>query len=769
MTENASTSGIRGAWAPRIVVVSGTAAWALLTLTFAGLGSSPRDAALVAIGIVIQWATGTILWTAVRRGLAPLLEALGVGLVLGPILAVLAGVVGNAVVNWAWWWLLPSVGAGIVWWTRRFNVHRQSADGHNISGLWWPVAAGFVVGLALLWLNLRRYPLSWQGVWDRYHPDMIFFEALSYSVANFGPSDSIFMVGGDIRYHWLTYAWSGQLSSAFDAAPFMVLTRVLPVVALLGLVLLAVALVDLVARDQSNRARMWARWIAVALVIPGGYLGAVNGTLLNFDSPSQALTSAWVLAWTVVAVVVVTRPQVGIWLWMTLALLAFAITGGKVSAGVVIGAGIAIAALVGVFLRRTWWRALLTAAVITVFAVGLAGLLFAWGSASPGDLRFLQWDGRASTIQGLNSSTGPRGVFLGTAGLLVAMTARWAGGVFLLGDGRWRARPEPWLGVGLVLAGVLPVILFAQGVNETWFALTASAPLAVLSAVGITVGWEKAGLGRGIAVGALLAGVVGFLAVSYIWTDQVWESGLGRFWSPWIGLAVAGFAGLLAALMRRQKAALTFIAVAVLVLIVEAALSRGTPIVAAAVGGARDGAGIRASQLADPGLVGTSEVDGAGAPAQQPNEDPLGLEPDQPAPAPADARPVHAWSPDHQAAAEFLRNEAGTGDVIVTNEVDAFLVPALTRRQAFISGSPYQALYGSTAAAELIPGRLAENAAFLEARDPAIANEVCDSGARWVWFAADRTPSINPDSLGAVALSNDSVTIIRLNSTTCPR
>lgn len=750
------------------MAISAIAAWALLALIFVGLGSGLRDSAVVALGLVIQWVSGTLLWTAVRRGSATLVETLGVGLVLGTVLAVLAGVVGNALVAWDWWWMLPAFPAVILGWGLRRRAQLLRTDAPNCASDWWPVVVGLFVGLALLWLNLRRYPLSWSGAWDGYHPDMIFFEALSYSVADFGPGDSIFMVGGDIRYHWLTYAWSGQLSSALEAAPFMVLTRALPVMALLGLVLLAVALVDLVARQQSNRARTWARWIVVALVIPGGYLGAVNGTILNFDSPSQALTSAWVLAWTTVVIIVVTRPQMGKWPWGVLAVLAFAITGGKVSAGVVIGVAIGMAALVGLVGRRSWWRPVLTAAVITGVAVGLAGLFFAWGSASPGDLRFLAWEGRASTIQGLNSSTGPRGVMLGTAGLLVAMIARWAGGVFLLGDGRWRARPETWLGVGFVLAGALPVVFFAQGVNETWFALTASAPLAVLSAVGITVGWERAGLGRGIAVCALIAGLVGFLAVSYIWTDQVWESGFGRFWSPWLGLAVAGSVGLITALIRRQRAVVTFFAVAVLVLTAEAALARGTPIVAAAVGGARDGAEIRASQLADPGLVGTSEVAGAEAPTELTDEDPPATEPEEPAPVAIAPRSLHAWSPDHQAAAEFLRSEAGPHDVIVTNEVDAFLVPALTRRQTFISGSPYQALYGSTAAAELIPSRLAENAAFLEALDPAIANEVCDAGGTWVWLATDRAPSISPESLGSVVLSNDSVTIIRLDTTTCP-
>jgi len=768
MTEESAAPRARNVVAPGMLIAFGALGWLAVALALFGLGSSLRDAAFIALGLVIQWMSGMLYWLVVRRGVASLVEALGVGLVLGTVLATLAGVAGNMVARWAWWWLIPAFVAAFVWWRSRSGANQALRAGLGGAATWLPVAGGVIVGLGLLWLNLRRYPLSWSGVWDGYHPDMPFFEALSYSVADFGPSDSIFMVGGDIRYHWLTYAWSGQLSSAFDAAPFMVLTRALPLVALLGLVLLAVALVDIVARTQSNRSRMWARWLAVALVIPGGYVGAVNGTILNFDSPSQALTSAWVLAWTVIVIIVVTSSRDGPWMWVALAVTAFAITGGKVSAGVVIGTGVGFAALVGLITRRSWWRPVLVAAVVTGVAVGIAGLFFAWGSASPGDLRFLAWNGRASTIQGLNSSPGNRGVVLGTAGLLLAMTARWAGGVFLLASRSWRLRVEPWLGVGFVLAGVLPVVVFAQGVNETWFALTASAPLAVLSAVGVTVGWQRAGLGIRAAIAAVGVGLVGFLAVAYIWTDQVWESGFGRFWGPWLGMAIAGVAGLVMSLMRRQRAVVTLCAVAALVLTVEAALGRGIPIVAALVGGARDGAGVRTSQLADPGLVGASEVAGTDSPIEQVEPYEIGKVPEPAEPA-LDARPVSAWSAEHVEAANFLRREAGARDVILTNEVDAFLVPALTRRQTFISGAPYQGLYGSTSAAGLIPDRLTVNAGFLEGTDPAVIEEVCDAGVKWVWLAADRSPLVDPASLGTVALSNDSVAVIRLDSSLCPR
>jgi hypothetical protein len=211
---------------------------------------------------------------------------------------------------------------------------------------------------------------------------------------------------------------------------------------------------------------------------------------------------------------------------------------------------------------------------------------------------------------------------------------------------------------------------------------------------------------------------------------------------------------------HRQRAAVTFFAVAALVLVVEAAVSRGTPIVAAAVGGARDGAGVRTAQLADPGLVGASEL------AAVPQES--GMD-DQPANEPvADSRPVHAWSADHAAAADFLRTQAGGEGVIITNEVEAFMVPALTRMQTYISGAPYQSLYGSNATAALIPGQLETNALFLGGSDPEAVNQVCAAGAQWVWLSSDRNPLIDPLSLGTVAFSNDSVTVIRLDST-CPR
>jgi len=590
---------------------------------------------------------------------------------------------------------------------------------------------------------------------------MAFFEALGTSTAIFGASDSLFMVGGDVRYHWLTYAWAGQLTATFDADPFMVLTRVLPLVALLGLVLLVVALTDLVARDLDANARMWARWIAVGLVVPGGYLGAVNGTILNFDSPSQSMTTPWLLAVVLVLLFVVKVFGLGRPMWpilSVLALLTVAVTGGKVSSGVVATVAAGVTACAGMVLRRSWRRGMLIGALVILVAAGVAVVGFAWGAASPGDLRFLVWDGRASTIQGLNSSPGVRGVFLGTLTLVLAMSARWVGAAWLAGSKHWRDRIEPWLAAGLVLAAVAPVALFSQGVNETWFALTASAPLAALAAVGVVIAWERAGLGRGAAVAAVVVGALGLAFVSYIWTDQVWESGFGRFWGPWLGFALAGAWGLIWGLLRAHRRLVGALAVGTLVLTVEASLGRATPIIGALVGGARDGAGIRAAELAEPGLPVTSEITSTES-RNVPSEVGAGT---VEAGAGGSDRSASAWSENHAAAAEYLRTNADRADVVVTNETDAYLVPALTRMRTYISGVPYQALYGSAETAEAIPARLDENTRFLESADEASRQKVCDAGARWVWLASDRPVQGDVGSLGTVEFENDSVTVVRI-------
>lgn len=751
--------------APWWQLVVGAVTWQVIgTSALVLLGATLRDAGALTFGVGIQFVGGVILWSLVVREPRPGPERLGMGLVLGGVMAVLAGVVGNAFLAWSWWWTLPSIVLLLVFVMRRLALVPRREP--RVDPAWFPVAAGVIVGLGLLFLNLRRYPLAWQGNWDGYHPDMVFFEALGNSVARFGSNDSIFMAGGDLRYHWLTYAWSAQLSSAWGAEPFMVLTRVLPLVALVALVALVVAMVQRLGAFVPNGLPNSSSWLAVALVVTGGYVGAVNGTILNFDSPSQALTAAWFMGFVIVVMQLLNRAPgepggqgisgqgiIGVLLG---GILGFALTAGKVSAGFVAVTALGIAAVVGLVTRAPWARrGVLLTAVLGVASMA-AFLLFVWGSASPGDLRFLDWNGRASTIQGLNSSPAVRGVALGTLTLLLAMSARWVGGIWLVGDRRWRARFEPWFGIGLAIAGALPVLLFAQGLNETWFALTASAPLAALAAVGVVVAWHRAELGLPDAVAAVVVGIAGVVLVAYIWTDQVWESGIGRFWGPWLGLAFAVSWAVLFTLIRRRFALVPVLAVATLVFTVEAVGARATPIIGAVLGGARDGSGVRAVSLAEPSvtLAPTPPVV-----TGESSTEPSNLVPSE--------RAAHVWSQRHAEAGAFLRANAGQDDIIVTNETNAYLVPALTRLRTVISGVPYQATYGSNRTAERIPERIALNDAAIAEAQPLAIEAMCESGARWVWISNDRAPLGDASGIAQLVFANDAVQVFEFDDTRC--
>jgi len=284
----------------------------------------------------------------------------------------------------------------------------------------------------------------------------------------------------------------------------------------------------------------------------------------------------------------------------------------------------------------------------------------------------------------------------------------------------------------------------------------------------VVVAWERAGLGVAAAIFAALMGLAGLGAVSYIWTDQVWESGFGRFWGPWLGFLIAGASGALWGLLRGRGRLMGAIAVATVVVTVEASLGRATPIVGSLVGGARDGAGIRTAELAEPGLSGVSEVDPGNAPGATSGDSGdtgNGSGSSNDAVTQMADRPDHAWSGDQAAAAAFLRARADRSDIVATNDVNSFLVPALSRLRTYLSGVPYQSLYGSKKSVEGIPERVdVVTGVFNGSTDVA---ELCDAGVRWVWIATDRPLSVDPSTLGSVEFANDAVVLTDVAGKDC--
>lgn len=732
--------------------------WVFGTLILVGLGASPRDSALVVLVIVVQGVGGGYLWSLVSRDRAcGALELIGMGLVLGSALAVMSGILIRPFISSALNSLLPSVILLLVFATRSWRLRSRwkptSFSDWVFAG---PALGGLLAGLAVLVVNLQRYPLRWGGFWDQYHPDMVFFEALSNSAGQYGGSDSVFMVGADIRYHWFSYAWVGQVTELSGSQPFVVLTRALPIVALIATVAVALAWTRRLVVSANVGSPRFAKvlpWLVVALIVTGGYLGALNGTILNFDSPSQALGTAWLMGLILVFLRIVHEAGgkdsrlVFVGQILILGVLTGVVTGAKVSSGVLVIVAIGFVAVMGLLVRAKWAKLAWVAFATAVLGFVLVYLTVIMGSASPGGLRFLSWLSRASTVQGLDSSPEIRGVILGTLGLTLAIGARWVGGLWLLREHTWRMRPETFLGIGLGIGSIVPLWVFSQGLNETWFALTASAPLSVLGAFGVWLAWNSLGLGVKTAAFSLGVAIISLVLVSYIWTDQVWESGFGRFWAPWFGYLVSLLAGLIVAILVREKKLVTLLVVATTVLTLQASAARVVPVAGSILGGSRDGAGLTTAELADTSVTESQSV-------TKVNE----------VIAPGSTLVDHGWSQDEINAALYLQANAANSDVVVTNETQGSVIPALSGLRAYITGAVYQEGYGGERSVVKIPARIELSRRFIASPSKEDFLVLCTEGVKWIWVSKFLDPGFVGTPFGVTVVSNASVDLVEIQS-----
>ena len=701
--------------------------------------------ALLVLFVLLQAVAGVYVWRVlVGERRMSWVETAGMGVGIGTALSALAGSlglflpVGSLLRTWAW--ATPALLVALIWLARRRAGLTVGPVERPSRPELWGVGAGVSAGLALLWGNAVNYPLTGSGEWTGYHQDMVFFEALATGTSRFSPWDSIFMVGEDFRYHWLTYAWSGQLSFSANAEPFLVLTRVLPVVALIGTVLVAAAW----ARRLSNVP--WVPVLAAVLIVVGGYVGAVYGAILNFDSPSQALTSMWLLVLLVGFLEALGRPKAAAWIVFML-LMSIAVAAGKFSTIVVAAGGIGLVTLVGVVRRAQWrWRALLLS-VAGVAAVGISYLLFVSGSAEAGGLGLWSLLDRASSVQGLNPQTTPRGVMAGTALLLVAMAARWAGVLWLIARRETRGRPETVMGVGLLVVSVATISLVSGGFNDMWFALAASAPLSVLSAVGVgqfavdTRGRvAQRNSGRRL-LGVFSAGWLSAVVVAMIWGTGAYAVGGWRWAAPVAGIVLAVGIGVLAG-CAPSVSELTWqwrsFGYALTALVAMATISRPLYLV----------------------------VDRVMKPQTAPH-DTRTFAPVLQFVESIDRETLTTITPGQREAGSFLRSTADVTDIVATNVTLSPLVPALTGLQTYMTGIHYQAPYGRPDALDDVLLREERSWDFIIEPSEETLKPLCDAGVRWVWIAQPRTGVVDWAPWANIAFTSDDVVIVELSETTC--
>lgn len=684
----------------------------------------------LAAGIVaVQALTGAIWWLAARPRRSAL-ETLGMGIALGTFAAMASGVLlhGTAAsrVSWALPTALTLIALAAL---PSLRVRARAA----LRSLAWPrpelagAAMALAAGGAVTAVNWARVPLD--AITDRSFTDLYFLEAITRGFTALGPGQSPLMAGGEIRYHWFAYAWAGQVADAASLPSFGALTRILPVTALLGLALLAVSWSAALAR-RLGVERRWVPALAGLLVTFGGYAGALYGSILNFDSPSQSLTTVWLLALGIAATAWLIDGGIG-----TLAgalAMAVACTGGKVSHAAVGAVGLAAASLPSLVRGPRMRPLALLAGSAVAMVLTFVGVI----SGAAADRNLVENVAvRASTWQQLDPVVGPWGPVLGTGALLLAALAR-VSGMGLLDRAGWRD-PAVLFAAGGLAVGIAALLGLSEGVNETWFLLAASAAGAVASSVGIAAGFTRVGGALGgsararllpptvIAVGAAASLVSVVLASGAVpWSNDAapnlpyWGAAV----APWL-IAAAG--GCSAALLFARHGSLRFaIRVAALTAIGSLVVSSIVTRPATAWTASRTIQTEVGAVAPDPG-VGTAAGEGAG----------------------------QARSGDPRAAAAWLAARARPGDVVlVLADPASALVPALTGVPAYLAARRYQVGLGR-----------ANELAEIDRRDAVVTriangetSATCQVGARWAWAPSGllQGPGYDDGSFAVVDLAS---------------
>lgn len=699
-------------------------ALALTALTFIfllGTGAGPTTSLLSTCVVFIQGLSGALWWRMLRpeRGSTPV-ELVGIGIALGTAAALISGLL-------AAWWIAPAV-IGIVWlWRSKYRPPPRDLlplDRASLSG----VAVGLTLGILGLLIAVRDYPLTWLGINSTYHGDMLFFEALSTSMSRFWP-ESIFMSGTELKYHSLVYAWVGQVTDASFAAPFVTLTRTLPLITLLAVVALAAA--------WARRLTLtwWAPTLAVALIVTGGFVGAAFGTILNFDSPSQTFSIVWLLGFSITLLNYL-RPRQSHWNLLLLALLAIVMAGGKVSTSAVALGALLIMFLIALILRSSWLTRVGLVLLTTGFATFATYAILIAGSANAGGLGIWSLLDRASSVQGLNPVITPRGVIAGIIALLIAISIRWVGTIWFFTTKQARTQPVAIYAGGLAAAGIMSVALLSGGFNDLWFVLAASAPLSVLSADGFAHAISAMGPSRRLNyLWAFLWGLLSAFAVAAAWATG--STGvIGQGWR-WAAAPLALVLGILGAIIlgARSKTVMVY---AMAIFIVMAVISRPLYLVAERFNPA-------VAQVMPQSLFAfdTRFVQSL------------------------NGELVAQWSDSQNTAGAWLRNNALSGDVTATNVTYSALVPALSRQQTWISALHYQAPYGTSDNVEPALIREAESWAFINTPSEDTVAPLCAAGIDWIWVDTGLTQARDWEPWAQIVVRESDVTVLSLNQSRC--
>ena len=453
----------------------------LVTLQLVG-SVAFREAVLISLIVVVQTFGGSLLWVWIKRSASvSWVEVAALGIPLGAVLGLLAHQIFlGSQLSWIGW-AIPTVIVVIGYLltpTGRTRIRPPSFIDAFGLGL---VIMGALMLAGRVWFTT---PLNREG-WFAFFGDIPIHEAMANTLGLRGPSESLMLLDGNLRYHWFANAWAGSLSVVADASPFVTLTRTLFSVAIVGGALLAWTLAPLFIRGR------WARTGAGLCLFLGTtvFIGVGNpgSPILEKFSPTIAFGALCLLA----ASYVILNNLQNQTTWASLIvvfILGVGVVGGRITLGVVsVGGAVSVLCLAIILQRQRWATFLNLAALGAGFVVALVILTAQVPIASQVNPWVIEPNIEAASLWSLI----PFYNLIGYAAALVAVVAvvcAQASGVVwtFLSAGGARNPANYWV-TGILLFGFLGVF-FTRQLGYAQMTFLGSAIIAALVASGAGTG-----------------------------------------------------------------------------------------------------------------------------------------------------------------------------------------------------------------------------------------------------------------------------------------
>jgi hypothetical protein len=329
-------------------------------------GASTRDSLLLGFATIGQIIPGALLWISMsKKRDVNFSEILGMGLSLGSLLSLFSSQLFRVTEVENISWAIPlAVSVPILIWKMfissepLFTKRLSSNIGYELKSY----APAILFGVLQLSIWFRWHPLVWTGWW-KYHIDVPYFESLSNSLALLGTTGNLMDSSLNSRYHWFAYAWVGSLTNSLDIDSFVVLTRLLPIVAITMGATIAYSWAS------SMTKQLWTPGIAALIVIIAPGLSV--GSFVMLRSPSSAMTVGWSLGFTFLLFEIIKGATNQRAAYIVLGFLACGIVGGKASNSIIFGFALAVMMLLSIFQERELKKRILISGIISLTVIGL--------------------------------------------------------------------------------------------------------------------------------------------------------------------------------------------------------------------------------------------------------------------------------------------------------------------------------------------------------------------------------------------------------------